>query len=95
MQPVKPGAFCLAARPGEGQQPHLLAAQESHDGCDLVLPPNERCQLNGEDVRATIVGPERWKISRKTSDHHLVEMYSLLQVLEMVFPEITQAHAFR
>jgi hypothetical protein len=51
--------------------------------------------LYGEGAGIEIVGPERGKISGQTRNHHLVETDRLLQVLEMMFPKITQAHALR
>src|SRR6266566_2742605 len=60
-------SFACATRAGQGQEPHLLIAQEVLDGSYFLLSPNERSRHDGQVVRVATTSTEcheRWKVGR-------------------------------
>jgi hypothetical protein len=67
-----------AAGARQRQQAYIFTMQELRDGCDFLLPSDERRGLNGQIVGMGTAGPERWKIDGQARDHQLEEMTGTL-----------------
>ena len=75
---------CLAAptRSGEGEEPDVLASEQSHHLGELTVAPEERRRLHRK-VRL-IERPQR----RELGVPELVEVFGCLEVLQAVIPEV-------
>ena len=70
------------ARPGHGQEPHVVAHEQLHDVAELALSAEERRRRNGE-VRP-VEAPERWKLAVT----QLEDALGGCEVLEPVLSEV-------
>src|SRR6266568_700248 len=67
-----------ATRTCQGEQAHILAAQQLLNGCQLLLAPNERCELDRQVIGVRVECFERRKVSRQVCNDELREVALLL-----------------
>src|SRR5438094_7068634 len=67
-----------ATRTCQGEQAHILAAQQLLNGCQFLLAPNERCELDRQIIGVGIECFERGKGSLEIRHDELIEMALLL-----------------
>jgi hypothetical protein len=60
----------------------------------LILSSNECSERHRERVGTATLCLEGRKIGRQPNNHHLIEMHRLLEILETMFPKVTQAYPF-
>jgi hypothetical protein len=83
--------FADASRTRECEQTHLLAQEVLLDVVHYLFASNEGGGLDGKIVSVAVERLEGWKGSLETSDHQLIQMAGIAQVLEAVFSQVLQA----
>src|SRR2546427_6332965 len=66
--------FARAAGSGQGEQAHVLTAQQRCDGSHFLFSPDEWCWLDGQVVGVALEGLERGELGRQTRHDKLVQM---------------------
>ncbi len=87
--------LACAARTCQGEQAHILAAQQTLDGAQFLLAPDEWCELGGQVVGIDLERSRAREVGREIRDHQLEEASGASQILEAVFSQVAQAHLFR
>ena len=81
-------SLARATRTRQGEQAHLLAAQQLLNGCQFLLAPNERCELDRQVIGVRVECVERRKGSLEIRNDELREVALLLQVLEAMCSQV-------
>src|SRR2546421_1044473 len=83
------------ARACQGEQAHILAAQQTLNSPQFRLAPDERWELNGQVVWVGIERSQALEVSREGGDDPLQEAPGSSQVLKAMLSQVAQAHVIR
>src|SRR5216110_568822 len=68
----------LVTRTCQGEQAHILAVQQLLNGCQFLLAPNERCELDRQVIGMGIERSKRREVGRQVCNDELIEVVLLL-----------------